>query len=43
MNILTIALLVGGLVFLLFQIFISTGGKAKFKSDLPKKKRGKDK
>lgn len=27
---------IGGLVFILFQIFLSSGGKTKFKSDLPK-------
>lgn len=29
-------ILIGGLVFIIFQIFLSSGGKTKFKSDLPK-------
>ncbi len=29
-------IVIGGLVFILFQIFLSSGGKTKFKSDLPK-------
>ena len=29
-------ILIGGIVFILFQIFLSSGGKTKFKSDLPK-------
>jgi len=33
---LTWLVLIGGLVFILFQIFLSSGGKTKFKSDLPK-------
>lgn len=40
-----VIVLLCGLGFLAFQIFVNTGGKAKFKSDLPKtetvKKRGK--
>lgn len=31
--------LIAGIIFLLFQIFVSKGGKAKFKSDLPKIKK----
>lgn len=33
-------LLVTGIAFLLIQIFVNQGGKAKFKSDLPKPKKG---
>lgn len=29
-------IVIGGIVFILFQIFLSSGGKTKFKSDLPK-------
>lgn len=31
-------IVIAGVIFLLVQIFLSTGGKAKFKSDLPKTK-----
>lgn len=27
---------IGGIIFILFQVFLSSGGKTKFKSDLPK-------
>lgn len=33
-------LLIAGIGFLLFQIFVNQGSKAKFKSDLPKPKKG---
>lgn len=40
-----IIVLVAGVLYLLFNIFVNSGGKAKFKSDLPPteqvKKRGK--
>lgn len=29
-------IVIGGIVFILFQVFLSSGGKTKFKSDLPK-------
>jgi hypothetical protein len=30
-------ILIAGVIFLIFQVFVSTGGKAKFKSDIPKR------
>lgn len=38
MNLFYWLVLLSGIVFLLFKIFVSTGGKAKFKSDLPNRK-----
>ena len=31
-----VLILIGGLGYILFQLFLSSGGKTKFKSDLPK-------
>lgn len=36
MNWLYILVVIGGIIYLIYQIFFNSGGKAKFKSDLPK-------
>lgn len=36
MNFLYALIIIGGFGYILFQIFLSSGGKTKFRSDLPK-------